>query len=75
MLTRPDFALAERFEIRSIINDLLARDIIKELIAHELIRKKDDLLRGSEAIEKQKYSFPVIENHLARLSDKIFLHY
>jgi len=54
---------------------LLARDIIKELIAHELIRKKDDLLRGSEAIEKQKYSFPVIENHLARLSDKIFLHY
>jgi len=76
------FAWAERLQIRDITDDLLARDIIKPSTSPYCarvvpVRKKNGTLRLcvdlrplNDRVIKQKYPFPLIEDCLARLSEK-----
>jgi len=76
------FAHSERMELRKITDDLLDRGIIKPSVSPYCarvvpIRKRDGRLRLcidlrplNNRIIKQKYPFPIIEDCLARLSDK-----
>lgn len=76
------FAWAERLQIRDIIDDLLNREIIKESTSPYCarvvpVRKKNGSLRLcvdlrplNDRVIKQKYPFPLIEDCLARLSNK-----
>lgn len=76
------FTWAERVQIREIIDDLLARQIIKESkspycsrivpvrIKNGSLRLCIDLRPLNQRVIKQKYSFSLIEDYLARLSNK-----
>lgn len=76
------FAWTERLQIRDITDDLLARDIIKPSTSPYCarvvpVRKKNGTLRLcvdlrplNDRVIKQKYPFPLIEDCLARLSEK-----
>lgn len=76
------FASAEKLQIREIIDDLLARGIIKEstsLYCARMVpvRKKNGQLRMcvdlrplNDRVIKQKYPFPLIEDCIARLGNK-----
>lgn len=78
------FAWTERLEIRKITNNLLARGIIKPSLSPYCssmrmvpVRKRNGYLRLyidlrslNESVHKQKYPFPLIEDCLARLSNK-----
>lgn len=76
------FAWKERFQIREITDDLLARGIIKysnsPYCARVVpVRKKNgamrlyvDLRPLNSRVEKQKHPFPLIEDCLTRLSNK-----
>lgn len=77
------FALKEREQIREITDDLLERGIIKTNTSPYCarivpVRKKNgnlrlcvDLRPLNARVIKQKYPFPLIEDCLARLSDKL----
>lgn len=74
------FAWTERIQIREIVDDLLARDIIQISTSFYCarvvpVRKKNGTLRLcvdlrslNDRVVKQKYPFPLIEDCLARLS-------
>ncbi|XP_025160298.1 uncharacterized protein LOC112589822 [Harpegnathos saltator] len=76
------FAFAERDEIKKIIDNLLARDIIKPSISPYCarivpVKKRNgsmrlyvDLRPLNSRVEKQKYTFPLIEDCLAKLANK-----
>jgi hypothetical protein len=77
------FALSERRQIREIMDDLLARKIVKESTSPYcariiLVRKRSGKLRLcidlrplNARVVKQKYPFPLIENFLSLLANKI----
>ncbi|XP_011869954.1 PREDICTED: uncharacterized protein LOC105563185 [Vollenhovia emeryi] len=76
------FAYAERLQIREVVDDLLARGIVKPSTSPYCarvvpVRKRNgqmrlciDLRPLNARVERQKYPFPVIEECLTRLSDK-----
>ncbi|XP_011859168.1 PREDICTED: uncharacterized protein LOC105556685 [Vollenhovia emeryi] len=76
------FAYAERLQIRAIIDDLLARGIVKTSTSPYCarvvpVRKRSgqmrlcvDLRPLNARVERQRYPFPVIEKCLARLTDR-----
>lgn len=76
------FAWAERSQVREIIDDLLARGIIKESASPYCsriipVRKKNGKLRLcvdlrplNARVVKQKYPFPVMEELFTRIADK-----
>lgn len=76
------FAVVQREQIREIIEDLLARDIIQPSVSSYCarvvpVRKKNgsmrmcvDLRPLNNRVEKQRYPFPLIEDCLLRLSNK-----
>lgn len=75
------FAWSERLQIRKITDDLLSRGIIKPSVSPYCarvvpVRKRNgsilciDLRPLNDRVIKQKYPFPLIEDHLARLSNK-----
>jgi len=76
------FAHSEHLQLRDITNDLLARDIIKTSVSPYCarivpVRKRNDKLRLcvdlrllNARVERQRYSFPIIEECLSRLANK-----
>jgi len=80
------FAWAERLQIREVVENLLERNIVKHSISPYCtrivpVRKRDgnlrlcidlciDLRPLNERVIKQRYSFPLIEDCLTKLSNK-----
>jgi len=76
------FAYSERLQLRAIIDDLLNRGIIKPSVSPYCarvvpVRKRSgdlrlcvDLRPLNARVERQRYSFPVIEECLSRLANK-----